>query len=290
MGPAPRKVAFSLIELLVVLTIIVVLVALLAPALDQAVYHAELAACGATERALGVGVMTYASDSKRRYPYRPTVARANARTSLFFAGNYSIDEQYGVMDDRTYLRNDHFSIDKMFQCPLSQDVDLERNDPATWVYGDLEFWFGWRYGYDYRTGNNFQQGMMKVGDRLAWNDERFNVLAADMDQLYYDVDTSVGAHPDYDGTMVSLRLQDDGGAAGAVGGSVTGKNTIGVWVGQLAKRGPIDRNILFDDVSVRRYNNVTSDEHTRADGRFVRVPPINSDAVPAWDSQLPPMH
>lgn len=39
--------AFTLIELLVVITIIVVLLALLVPALDKAIYQAQLSVCAA---------------------------------------------------------------------------------------------------------------------------------------------------------------------------------------------------------------------------------------------------
>ena len=44
------KSAFTLIELLVVVTIIVVLLAMLTPALDKAIYQAELAVCGAHKK------------------------------------------------------------------------------------------------------------------------------------------------------------------------------------------------------------------------------------------------
>src|SRR5438132_646169 len=62
-----RSSAFTLIELLVVVTIIAVLLALLTPALDRAIYEAELAVCGANNHALGLGVIAYAMDSKRNY-------------------------------------------------------------------------------------------------------------------------------------------------------------------------------------------------------------------------------
>jgi prepilin-type N-terminal cleavage/methylation domain-containing protein len=58
---------FSLVELLVVITIIVVLLALLTPALDQAIYQAELAACGAQLKGIGTGVLTYAAASRQSY-------------------------------------------------------------------------------------------------------------------------------------------------------------------------------------------------------------------------------
>src|SRR5687767_12600186 len=65
--------AFSLVELLVVVTIITVLMALLAPAMDQAIYQAELAVCGANQRTTAGAVTLYAAGNKRSYPYRPGV-------------------------------------------------------------------------------------------------------------------------------------------------------------------------------------------------------------------------
>src|ERR1041385_622786 len=62
--------AFTLIELLVVVTIIVVLLALLTPALDKAIYQAELAVCGADQRTVAASAVTYAMSYRRSYPYR----------------------------------------------------------------------------------------------------------------------------------------------------------------------------------------------------------------------------
>ena len=62
--------AFTLIELLVVVTIIVVLLALLTPALDKAIYQAELAVCATHLNGIAVGVTDYSVAFKRWYPYR----------------------------------------------------------------------------------------------------------------------------------------------------------------------------------------------------------------------------
>src|SRR5688500_8855542 len=68
-----RTTAFTLIELLVVVTIIVVLLALLTPALDKAIYQAELTVCGANQRAVAMSAVSYATGSKRFYPHRQGV-------------------------------------------------------------------------------------------------------------------------------------------------------------------------------------------------------------------------
>jgi len=44
---------------------------MLAPALDKAIYQAELASCGAQLHGVGGGLITYASNNKRYYPTAP---------------------------------------------------------------------------------------------------------------------------------------------------------------------------------------------------------------------------
>jgi len=62
--------AFTLIELLVVITIIVVLLALLIPALDKAIYQAELAMCLSNTRTQHSAQYQYAYDNGRRLTFR----------------------------------------------------------------------------------------------------------------------------------------------------------------------------------------------------------------------------
>src|SRR5687768_392095 len=88
--------AFTIVELLVVITIIVVLLALLAPALDRAIYQAELAVCGANQRGIASGVGTYAMSYRRNYPNRFLDAN----------GGYMAGELYHMgdaFDDRPML-------------------------------------------------------------------------------------------------------------------------------------------------------------------------------------------
>ena len=65
-----RLRAFTLVELLIVITLIVLLLALLTPALDKAVEQAQLTVCSSKLHAVASGALTYAMDHKRRYPYR----------------------------------------------------------------------------------------------------------------------------------------------------------------------------------------------------------------------------
>src|SRR5687767_13925462 len=70
MSSSPARRGFMLIQLLVVIGIIVILLAILTPALDRAMYSAELAACGSTMKGLALSGLTYAFDHNRVYPSR----------------------------------------------------------------------------------------------------------------------------------------------------------------------------------------------------------------------------
>ena len=65
MAPATRP-AFSLVELLVVITVIVMLLALLAPAMDTAIEQAQRAVCGANLHAIQAAMTGYAVQDRKK--------------------------------------------------------------------------------------------------------------------------------------------------------------------------------------------------------------------------------
>jgi prepilin-type N-terminal cleavage/methylation domain-containing protein/prepilin-type processing-associated H-X9-DG protein len=68
-GRSMRAVpGFSLVELLVVITVIVLLLAILVPSLSRALGAAEAATCGANESAAGKALAMLLNDKKRMYP------------------------------------------------------------------------------------------------------------------------------------------------------------------------------------------------------------------------------
>ena len=85
------RITFTLVELLVVIAVIVILLALLAPALDSAIYQAELAVCGSSQPGIGAEVTTYAASHKRAYPGAARVKGLNAQAlNEWYDGSYDL--------------------------------------------------------------------------------------------------------------------------------------------------------------------------------------------------------
>src|SRR5688500_5173230 len=74
-------IALTMVELLVVVTIVVVLLSLLAPAMDKAIYQAELAVCGSRLKSLSTAARTYTAGNKRAYPYRNVIKKNSGQPS-----------------------------------------------------------------------------------------------------------------------------------------------------------------------------------------------------------------
>jgi len=121
---APGK-GFSLIELLVVISIIALLIALLLPALEQARAVARASTCLSNKRQIGIAVTTYASD----WDYVVPSGRSNYPASIGGDGTrwwyeFLMPDSY---DSTEYLGSDHNKV----SCP-----EGSRDDFA--VYGSYE--------------------------------------------------------------------------------------------------------------------------------------------------------
>jgi prepilin-type N-terminal cleavage/methylation domain-containing protein len=156
---------FTLVELLVVITIIVVLLALLAPALDRAIYQADLVRCAANQRVVSTAATNYAFSSKRSYPHRPMPAE---NTDNWLNPNQLQHPFQSGYDLRPMLRDElGLKINENMQCPLVTPIDLdERPLPDEFIFGNQAMWFGWHY----QLGNNgpVLRGMKRLGDRFEW--------------------------------------------------------------------------------------------------------------------------
>lgn len=243
------------------------------PALDQAIYQAELAVCGSKLNSLSVTVLSYVMDSKRVYPQRLGMAIPSPRRPS--------DMKVGTDDDRTLIRNYVGNINAQMQCPLSGAVDFEITKPDSNIIGNYVRWYGWQYA---ESKQKVYAPMRKMGDALEWVDafgsHKFRVLAADLDAVNNWVQA---AHPDKDGILFNRVLQDaplldDVPAVGI------GNYTFSCWNrGNKPERGPIDRQFVYDDASVRRL-----DDEIVNDERVYPVPERgNGNSYPAMKTWLP---
>ena len=288
MVPASRASAFTLVELLVVVSIIVVLLALLSPALGTAIYQAQLASCAGNQRTVANAAIVYAFDSKRYYPdrgnmrgtgevraYLPPIAITNGRA------NYDL---------RPVIRKMGLSVNKNLQCALVQAMDLEDLWPNEWASGNQALWFGWYYTTGKNpvatgiAGSGNLAGMFKVGDRFESHrvgrigTKRYNLLACDWD-LNRPWDSAgpnaQAAHPDFV-TMWNWQARREP--------LFDSMLTLSFWQTPQPSslpgiRGTIDTNFAYDDGSVRRVDDVELD-----DERMDRIPNSQSEDENSYGS------
>jgi prepilin-type N-terminal cleavage/methylation domain-containing protein len=254
-----RIPGFTLVELLVVITIIVVLLSLLAPALDTAIYQAELAVCATRLNAQATTCVVYAMEHRRFYFYRQGVQDSNTnwQPEVLSNGGPLHDALTGRAtarhDDRPLL-NRYMPISRYLNDPLSKAVDFEVADIDATVYSAYYLWAGWQY-----SGPAGGQGMMKIGDRFVFNDSlsdsgnplqrSYALLASDRNYLLTNSGAQ-GSHPDHDGKMFNVA---DENSTYFWGGAL--KFTISTWLMGAGPRGPMDMNAAHDDGSVKRVDH-----------------------------------
>ena len=294
------KIAFTLVELLVVITIIVVLLALLTPGLDQAIYQAELAVDAAKIRSIANKVNMYALDFKRNYPYRKAVRDAEGPVD-----RAPMDFNRHGKDDRAVYEG-YFDLNADFNDPFVEPVDIENSAPESWISGTYAMWFGYAYNHN----RVLEKGMFKLGDRFEYKGRSFNWLVTDHDVVGSGAG-GAASHPDRDGVASQVVIQDSAGgdendkralvAAGfkytfsrweaLAPGSIIGNfalNTAGQPTEGPGFRGVLDLSYGAADESVLRMNYVPAVRVPEGDEPVVHVP-MHADgaAFPQVNVQLP---
>lgn len=274
---------FTLVELLVVITIITVLLALLMPALDLAVYQAELAVCSANQHGLGLGVTSYAMEARRRYPHRKAVHEQQ---------QWPMNVSWGQPenDDRWKLKP-YMALNATLNCPMSPQVDIEGSDADTAVFAAYNLWFG----FQFRDKAGSYAGMLRLGDRLGYEDKFYGdrlsvpLLASTryIPQGNNAANFVSASHPGNSGDYFSV-VRQDSGVTSMLGATLPGaKYTFMRWDSSNPDRGLMELNAVFADLAVQRYEQVHWDP--KQDERMARVPAYsNSAAFPnTWWETVP---
>jgi prepilin-type N-terminal cleavage/methylation domain-containing protein len=261
---------FTLVELLVVVTMIVVLMAMLAPALDQAIYRAELVQCAARQAGITTSVQLYAMGHKRIYPaldpFDAGVQPANIKGPVGGGGPGNSDP----FDYRPKVRA-YMPVNNL-HCPMAGTLDLE-DDSSVWIWTTYEIRAGFGYftkdGLGAVTGRS--PGMWRIGDRWQFTDTQtdpgkpttydFNIVVGDIDR-HTDTDRSAASHPDR-GDAANLILESYRDPLYIYNLWVTKKDGV-------MRTGLLDANWAYQDGSAGTVAGIKP--HPQVDERMARIP------------------
>ncbi len=147
--------AFTLIEMLVVISIMAVLIGLLLPALGRAKYQARIAQCQSNLRQIGVAIYNYSISNNGTVPQGPadpippyypmpymTTSQVQAAVSTDW-----IPVGYGL------IKNIYLNDERAFFCPgdddqIDVDQELNRFDSASHVFSS------YMYRHSFPSGKN----------------------------------------------------------------------------------------------------------------------------------------
>jgi prepilin-type N-terminal cleavage/methylation domain-containing protein len=213
---------FTLLELLVVISIIGILLTILIPSLRNAKYSSQLAVCVANLKQTGISYAMYATSNNRRYPayqhewfgniltYKRKRTHIGVKNAVNGGALESLIKQYWNLDPN----EDGEAIRQAFTCPLVQnEYDLlhtrTRNDGSTYVR--FPYAYTNNLAMAYHTYNNYYPGgstkkMMEfLGEPYIFTQsgERIesHILGSDINETYYGLDGKIVNHRPLSGNL-----------------------------------------------------------------------------------------
>jgi len=145
-----QGLAFTLVELLVVISIVALLVAMLLPAVTSAREQARRTICKSNLRQIGIGCKAYVTDNNGRYPITPWVTNwgnasgGDAYSNPHYVNYGSNPPPPGPNPNGWYLmRASGHMRDDMLLCPSYASLVGKRRLPAISVLTQLDY--GYRY-------------------------------------------------------------------------------------------------------------------------------------------------
>ena len=245
--PRPRSAAFTLVELRVVITIIVVLLSLLTPAMDQAIYRAELAVCSSRLKGIANGMSVYAAQYSRFLPYN----KAHANNQTWHGPLIQLDS---ISVDIRPILSPFLPIQHILFDPMVKPQDIE-TDAIPQMYGSYSLWNFWKWLPAVDATSRAQR---KLGDRFTYNEtrndarftareHRWDILAGDFMRVVNHVTDPTAHwtnHPTKDDSAFLHRT-----APGAA-------NQFTFWISN-PKRDLVDYNVIRQDGAVQTLGDLT---------------------------------
>lgn len=166
----PRKssgaVGFTLVEVLLVVTVIAVLISLLLPMMARARHQALQVLCSTYHENVGVGMVTFALDHNRRFPRNP------ANNTGYGPALYQInnDKTTNIVEQmRRYV-----GTFKIFTCPMNDQIpqpDHPSNNGPTLVWA---FWYLGNYRHNSGAYVSKVTGVNNPGNWSYYGDIMFS--------------------------------------------------------------------------------------------------------------------
>jgi len=248
----------------------VVLLALLVPAMDTAVYQAELTVCAGNVKGFAQGLTTYAFDHKRHYPLRIVAGHTQPHDLA------DPNPTQPIQDNRPFLRP--YVPIQTFEDPLTPQITYDDLPQDTQIHAPYKLWYNWRFPGGTRSN--------RIGSPFSWRDRAYTVLVADYDEYQQGFLTS--NHPDRAGTMAPQKFDAVDASQDPLVPLYTGGNTVlslARWLDTPAfDRTGLDLNFAYQDASVRRLSDLAINDAQRTE----KVPNRYNDTDDsAWYNRLP---
>ena len=144
----PRRKAFTLVELLVVIGIIAILIALLMPALRRARDSANRTKCLANMRELTIAYLMYADAHKGKIPYGgtadadPAQDKDNANNTPWVRND---NTEQAIMDGSLWNYSKNVGL---YRCPSDSTANARSYSINNFMNGEIGYYNRWKGTYD----------------------------------------------------------------------------------------------------------------------------------------------